>query len=102
MPRSTRRIDIEDKGCSGEKFLAATEILFKPAMNIFENMQCAPLERCERVLCAAASHAACIRRAEKSLSVNLLLYVLYPIADLHCYLVTLIALYAALLSRVIC
>jgi hypothetical protein len=44
MLRSTRRIDIEDKGCSGETFLAATEILFKekPAMAIFENVQCAP------------------------------------------------------------
>jgi hypothetical protein len=60
MLRSTRRIDIEDKGCSGETFLAATEILFKekPAMAIFENVQCAPWvsddcdKRCERVLCA--------------------------------------------------
>jgi hypothetical protein len=44
MLRSTRRLDIEDKGCSGETFLAATEVLFKekPAMALFENVQTAP------------------------------------------------------------
>jgi hypothetical protein len=44
MLRSTKRIDIEDKGCSGETFLAAVEVLFKekPAFAIFENVQNAP------------------------------------------------------------
>ena len=44
MLRSRHRLDIEDKGCSGETFLAATEVLFKekPAMAIFENVQTAP------------------------------------------------------------
>jgi site-specific DNA-cytosine methylase len=44
MLRSNRRIDIEDKGCSGETFLAATEVLFKekPSMAIFENVIGAP------------------------------------------------------------
>eukprot|EP00957_Ditylum_brightwellii_P092926 7075876-Ditylum_brightwellii.AAC.1 len=44
MLRSNKRIDIEDKGCSGETFLAATEVLFqeKPAYAIFENVIGAP------------------------------------------------------------
>jgi len=44
MLRSRYRIDIEDKGCSGETFLAATEILFKeqPHFAIFENVIGAP------------------------------------------------------------
>ena len=47
MLRSKWRIDIEDKGCSGETFLAAVEILFKekPAMSIFENVLNAPWEK---------------------------------------------------------
>jgi hypothetical protein len=42
--RSKWRLDIEDKGCSGETFLAAVEILFqeKPHVAIFENVQAAP------------------------------------------------------------
>jgi hypothetical protein len=42
--RSKFRLDIEDKGCSGETFLAAVEILFqeKPQITIFENVQAAP------------------------------------------------------------
>lgn len=44
MLRSTRRIDIEDKGCSGETFLAAVELLYKekPEFAIFENVTKAP------------------------------------------------------------
>jgi hypothetical protein len=44
MLRSDKRIDIEDKGCSGETFMAATEVLFdkKPKLAIFENVTGAP------------------------------------------------------------
>ena len=44
MLRTKYRIDIEDKGCSGETFLAATDVLFEqqPEMAIFENVQNAP------------------------------------------------------------
>ena len=44
MLRAKRRIDIEDKGCSGETFLGATETLFKsqPEQAIFENVDGAP------------------------------------------------------------
>jgi site-specific DNA-cytosine methylase len=37
---STRRLDIEDKGCSGETFLATVELLFQeqPLISIFENV----------------------------------------------------------------
>ena len=44
MLRSKRRIDIEDKGCSGETFLAAVELLYKekPQTAIFENVTKAP------------------------------------------------------------
>jgi hypothetical protein len=44
MLRSTRRIDIEDKGCSGETFLGTTEILYQeqPKFTIFENVIGAP------------------------------------------------------------
>lgn len=44
MLRSTQRLDIEDKGCSGETFLAAVEYLFKeqPDFTIFENVIGAP------------------------------------------------------------
>ena len=44
MLRHKTRIDIEAKGCSGETFLAAVELLFKlkPAYCIFENVTGAP------------------------------------------------------------
>jgi site-specific DNA-cytosine methylase len=44
MLRSTRRLDIEDKGCSGETFLGAVEVLLKekPKFAIFENVTGAP------------------------------------------------------------
>jgi C-5 cytosine-specific DNA methylase len=47
MQNSTRRMDIEDKGCSGETFLAAVEVLFqeKPLISIFENVIGAPWVR---------------------------------------------------------
>lgn len=37
---STRRLDIEDKGCSGETFLATVELLFqeRPLFSVFENV----------------------------------------------------------------
>jgi hypothetical protein len=52
MLRSNKRIDIEDKGCSGETFLAATEVLFqeKPPMAIFENVIRAPWVRRQKSL----------------------------------------------------
>ena len=47
MLRSNKRIDIEDKGCSGETFIAAIELLFKekPRYAIFENVIGAPWEK---------------------------------------------------------
>ena len=47
MLRTKWRIDIEDRGCSGETFLAAVEILYKekPYMSIFENVKNAPWEK---------------------------------------------------------
>jgi len=44
MLRSKFRIDIEDRGCSGETFMGATEVLFdqKPEIAIFENVTGAP------------------------------------------------------------
>lgn len=40
MMMSNKRLDIEDKGCSGETFLAACELLMKdkPKFAIFENV----------------------------------------------------------------
>ena len=51
MLRSKFRIDIENKGCSGETFLAAVEVLFakKPPMAIFENVKNAPWVRVCRI-----------------------------------------------------
>ena len=42
--RSTRRIDLEDRGCSGETFFAAVEYLHvkQPSLAIFENVIGAP------------------------------------------------------------
>lgn len=47
MLLSKFRIDIEDKGCSGETFLAACEVLFqeKPQYAILENVTGAPWEK---------------------------------------------------------
>ena len=44
MLMANKRIDIEDKGCSGETFLAAADVLFKekPRYAIFENVTGAP------------------------------------------------------------
>ena len=41
---ATKRLDIEDKGCSGETFLSSVELLFKeqPDFCIFENVVLAP------------------------------------------------------------
>jgi site-specific DNA-cytosine methylase len=40
MMMSNKRLDIEDKGCSGETFLAACELLMKdkPKFAVFENV----------------------------------------------------------------
>ena len=40
MMMSNKRLDIEDKGCSGETFLVACELLMKdkPKFAIFENV----------------------------------------------------------------
>ena len=45
--RSKKRLDIEDKGCSGETFLAAIEHIFKekPLFCILENVQSAPWDK---------------------------------------------------------
>ena len=47
MLMSNKRKDIEDKGCSGETFLAACDVLFKekPKYAIFENVKGAPWEK---------------------------------------------------------
>jgi site-specific DNA-cytosine methylase len=47
MLRSTKKLDIEDMGCSGETFLAACELLFKekPKYAIFENVDGAPWQK---------------------------------------------------------
>ena len=47
MLMSNKRKDIEDKGCSGETFLAACDVLFKekPKFAIFENVKGAPWEK---------------------------------------------------------
>ena len=47
MLMSNKRKDIEDKGCSGETFLAACDVLFKekPQYAIFENVKGAPWEK---------------------------------------------------------
>jgi len=47
MLKSSHRLDIEDKGTSGETFLAAVEVLFqqKPQWALFENVEKAPWEK---------------------------------------------------------
>jgi hypothetical protein len=47
MLMSKFRLDIEDKGCSGETFLAACKVLFqeKPPYAILENVSLAPWEK---------------------------------------------------------
>ena len=47
MLRSNRRIDIEDRGCSGETFLAAVDLLMDrtPPYAVFENVIGAPWEK---------------------------------------------------------
>jgi hypothetical protein len=47
MLRANKRLDIEDKGCSGETFLAAVEHIFekKPPFCVLENVQNAPWDK---------------------------------------------------------
>ena len=47
MLRANKRLDIEEKGCSGETFLAAVEHIFKdqPPFCILENVQNAPWDK---------------------------------------------------------
>ena len=47
MLRANKRLDIEDKGCSGETFLAAVEHMFdqQPPFCILENVQNAPWDK---------------------------------------------------------
>ena len=61
MLRSRYRIDIEDKGCSGETFLAATEVLFKeqPHFAIFENVIGAPWEKMKEYITGRVKLSNC-------------------------------------------
>ena len=61
MLRSRYRIDIEDKGCSGETFLAATEILFKeqPHFAIFENVIGAPWGKMQEYITGRVKLSEC-------------------------------------------
>jgi len=61
MLRSNKRIDIEDKGCSGETFLAATEVLFqeKPAYAIFENVIGAPWAKMQEYITGRVKLSDC-------------------------------------------
>jgi hypothetical protein len=51
MLRANKRLDIEDKGCSGETFLAAIEHMLdkKPPFCIFENVLNAPWYACRSI-----------------------------------------------------
>ncbi len=61
MLRSNRRIDIEDKGCSGETFLAACEVLFEenPEIAIFENVQNAPWAKMSEYITGRIKLSSC-------------------------------------------
>jgi hypothetical protein len=61
MLMSKFRIDIEDKGCSGETFLAATEVLFqeKPKFAILENVTKAPWEKMSEYITGRVEIANC-------------------------------------------
>ena len=61
MLRNKYRIDIEDKGCSGETFFAAVDVLFqlKPAFCIFENVQSAPWEKMKEYITGRVRLANC-------------------------------------------
>jgi len=61
MLRSNKRIDIEDKGCSGETFMAATEVLFdkKPKLAIFENVTGAPWEKMSEYITGRVKLSSC-------------------------------------------
>jgi site-specific DNA-cytosine methylase len=52
MLHSTKRLDIEDKGCSGETFLATVELIMKntPVWFILENVQGAPWKKMEEYI----------------------------------------------------
>ena len=61
MLRATQRLDIEDKGCSGETFLAAVEFLFeqKPPFAIFENVQNAPWDKMSEYITGKIKLSSC-------------------------------------------
>lgn len=61
MLRSNKRLDIEDRGCSGETFMAATELLFKemPKMAIFENVEGAPWEKMSEYITGRVKLSEC-------------------------------------------
>jgi site-specific DNA-cytosine methylase len=61
MLRSNKRLDIEDRGCSGETFIAATELLFKekPKMAIFENVEGAPWEKMSEYITGRVKLSEC-------------------------------------------
>jgi len=61
MLMSNKRIDIEDKGCSGETFLAACELLFKekPKYAIFENVIGAPWEKMSEYITGRVKLSSC-------------------------------------------
>jgi site-specific DNA-cytosine methylase len=64
MLRATQRLDIEDKGCSGETFLAAVEFLFeqKPPFAIFENVQNAPWDKMSEYITGKIKLSSCAEK----------------------------------------
>jgi site-specific DNA-cytosine methylase len=73
MLRATQRLDIEDKGCSGETFLAAVEFLFeqKPPFAIFENVQNAPWDKMSEYITGKIKLSSCDeKKAIKGVKMN--------------------------------
>jgi len=80
MLRTSKRIDIEQKGCSGETFLGAVEFLFKekPKFVIFENVIGAPWEKMKEYItgritlsnCSSSKAINNIKTAEKKMDLT--------------------------------
>lgn len=71
MLRSKKRLDIEDRGCSGETFMAATELLFKekPKFAMFENVSGAPWEKMSEYITGRVKLSECdTNKAIKSIT----------------------------------
>jgi len=83
MLRHKTRIDIEAKGCSGETFLAAVELLFKkkPAYCIFENVTGAPWEKMKEYItgriklsnCGSDKNIGDVKAKEKKMELTFVL-----------------------------